>query len=164
MLTWTRYRCDSVHFPRLVMPEGPLAQPKIDHTPRIHKLYFLLPPGGSPRGEYTPQIVIPRNSLVKTLRSIIINALPTHSACSIEFFTPSGTAPRGWYVESTQNAILLDWQSDQTVESIANLPAGSALCVSVKVLDEALGCMVPVDPFPPPACPPKILTWNSSCA
>ena len=147
------------------MPEAPLSQPKIDHAPRIHKLYFLLPPGGSPRGEYTPQIVILRNCLVKTLRSIIINALPTRSTCSIEFFTPFRTVPHGWYyVEDTHNAVLLDWQSDQTVESIDKFPVGSALCVSVKVLDEALGCMVPVDPFPPPACPPKILTWNSSCA
>ena len=127
------------------MPAGPRAQPNIDYSPRVISLYFILPPGGTSRGEYTPQIVIPRNCLVQTLRSIIINSLPSHSTSSIELFTHQANFPRGWYTPpyDDMRATLLDWQSDRTIDRPAqSLPAGWSICVSVKILDETLGCSI----------------------
>ena len=150
------------------MPQDQAGSPFLDGDPIVHNLYFLLPPGSSNfnSGPYTPRIVVPRKCLTRTFRSMIINALPAYpQGHSIEFLSAHiPTPPKGWYVSEESldwqhtTATLMEWQSNQEAS------VTYSVVVSVKVLDEAEGCMVPIDPCPAPTCPPQIITWSQLCA
>ena len=129
---------------------------------RVYNLYYLLPPGGCTRGDYTPQIFISRECSVKTLISIIKNSLPSlPTPHAIEVFYNLQERPVGWYLTSwgSTSPTLLDKYLEYDMTS----NWGHSFVVSVRVLDVTAGCMVPFDPFPTPASPPKVLTWTPAC-
>ena len=125
-----------------------------------HRRAFLAVPDESnvncvKRGPYASQLFVLRESTTTLVRTIIISALPAPTIrSSIEFFAEhSGAGNRcsavlHWWM----SPVLLEWQSDKVME-IGN---GESIWVIVK-LDEATGLMIPIDPFPPPTCPPKVL-------
>ena len=134
----------------------------MDEYQSVHNIYFILPNGSAATaGHYTPQTLIPNKCTVKLIRAIIINALPSYpNGHSIEFFSTQIERRNGWYVsDQTGWPILLDWQWNKTV----NIGNECSIVVSVKALDQTTGFLVPIDPFPSPACPPKLFMWNSSC-
>ena len=157
-----RYGCDSVQFPRVALPFSLRGLPHIDPHPIMRNVYFLVPSGlNSDAGSYTPQLIIPRQCTVKLAKSIILSAMPAYpKRHSIEFFAGTVGQQMGWFISSRPGLpVLLDWQSDDAV----GIENGHAIVVSVRAVDPASGLLVPVNPFPPPACPPRVLMWNSSC-
>ena len=158
----TRYGCDSAQFPRLVTPNK-ASEPHVTYDQqRVFNVLYLLPPGGFIRGDYTPQLSISTQCSVKTLISIVVNSLPPlPTPNSIELFYGRHERLLGWYAT--------DWGSggpylvEKWAENMVGRGNSTSIVVSVKVLDEARGCMVPFDPFPSPEAPPRVLNWTPAC-
>ena len=161
MLTRYRYGCGSVHHP-YYLTLNRNSTPELYIYQRVFNLYYLMPPGQHTRGDYTPQVFLFEDCTVGTLRSMIINSLPSlPPPHSIEFlFDPRGH-PECWTVTSLEctSPILLEEQAGQTIP----LDTGSSIVVSIKAPNGPGGSVVPIYPFPSPASPPRVLAWTSSC-
>ena len=159
----SRYGCDPIHYPCLMTLNGG-SSPLWSYYHRIFELYYLVPTGRDARDDYNPQIFVFNDCTVKSLRSIIISSLPPfQTSYSVEFFSYNPPVrPTGWSVTSLDltSPILLEKDAAQSVPSFP----GESIIVSVKVMGQVGRPMVPIDPFPSPTSPPKVLAWTPSCA
>ena len=158
-----RYGCDLPHRPYPVTVHTGRA-PQLTWYEHAFNCYYLMPPGHPTRGDYTPEIFHFHDSSIRSLRNMVMNSLPPLPIShSIEFFLGNlQTLPEGWSVTSLENMSVVQNQMDGD-ETISR-HTGNTIIISVKVLDEVAGSMVPFDPFPSPTSPPRVLAWTPSCA
>ena len=137
---------------------------------QVVNVFFILPPTGRSKPSwfatpnhtnhiesYTPQVFLPpQGCLMENLRSTLTNCLPSRlKGHPVELFTIMDCTKQGWY-HPYQAGLVSTLLASQGSEKV-KINEHESILVSVKVRDEAKGCMLVVDPFPSPACPPRFL-------